>query len=238
MVCNWLSVPPDRLVFSEPFFLRPANSRLLRIQLDQWSMGVTDEEWEERPSEDARARFERLLAPRLAGRRWGLKEVVAEEHRKVLDELKPAKLVICVRDIVDVALSFFEKHRAQNNLDRFSDEWVSAYCLRESRALARLREEAGADGLPTYVLRYEDFTISEGSRRELERFLGWPGGGNVAAGLAQFGRAFELERHGSSISNDARGRAEREVPAALRLEAELLGEQCAAYQKIFGYAAG
>src|SRR4051812_22329475 len=33
LLCNWLASPPQRLVFLEPFFLRPENSRLLRIQL-------------------------------------------------------------------------------------------------------------------------------------------------------------------------------------------------------------
>lgn len=180
----------------EPFFLRPANSRLLRIQLEQLGMPVTDEEWRVDPSEHARARFARLMAPRLAGRRRALKEVVEEEHDQVLRELRPGKLVICVRDIVDVALSFFEKHPLQDNLDRFSDDCVIAYCVRESAALVWVRNEAEQQGLPYHVIRYENFTRDGETRAAFERFFRWSGGGTVATGLVRMKMVEAARLHG------------------------------------------
>jgi len=235
LLCNWLTHAPEWIVFMEPFFLRPGNCRLLRIQLEQIGMPVTDEDWAARRDEDARARFARLMAPRLAGRRWALKEVLAEEHRRVIEQLRPRKLVICVRDIADVALSFFEKHRLQNNLDRFSDEWVVDYCLRESAALVRLHQDALEQGLPCHVVRYEDFTRDGECRSMLESFTGWSGGGDVAASLDRYGRSFEVKRHGQAISARILRRDERLVEDGHRRLAESVSRRCRDYQDMFGY---
>jgi hypothetical protein len=235
LLCNWLTRPPEQVVFMEPFFLRPKNSRLLRIQLEQIGMAATDQEWAADASEDARARFARLMAPRLAGRRWALKEVLAEEHSRVIDELRPDKLVLCVRNIVDVALSFFEKHRLQDNLDRFSDDWVIAYCIRESAALVRLWHDAQQRGLPCHVLHYENFTRSDETRGALERFLRWDGGGDVAAGLDRYGRSFEVHRHGDAISARTLGREGRLLEDKQWRLAEFIGRKCREYQDMFGY---
>jgi hypothetical protein len=237
LLCNWLTHAPDRVVFMEPFFLRPKNSRLLRMQLDQIGLGATDDEWHPRTGEDARDRFARLMGPRLAGRRWALKEVIVEEHDRVIAELRPRKLVICVRDIVDVALSFFEKHRRQDNLDRFSDEWVTDYCIRESAALVRLRNDVEARGLPCHVVRYEKFTRDNETRRALERFLNWRGGGDVAAGLDRYGRSFEVKRHGEAISARILQREERFLDDEQRQLAEIISRKCREYQDMFGYPA-
>src|SRR5439155_14370338 len=121
LLCNWLTRLPDQLVFNEPFFCRTDNSRLLKIQLDGFGMPATPAEWEAR-DEAAEERFERLMANRLDGRRWAFKEVLCEEHGRAHDHFDPPKVMITVRNIVDVALSFFEKHRAQANLARFCDE--------------------------------------------------------------------------------------------------------------------
>jgi hypothetical protein len=235
LLCNWLTRAPDRVVFMEPFFLRDMNSRLLRIQLEQIGMAASDDEWVRRPDEDARSRFARLMGPRLAGRHWALKEVVAEEHDQAIAQLRPKKLIISVRDIVDVALSFFEKHRRQDNLDRFTDEWVATYCERESAALARLRREADERGLPCFVVHYEKFTQDDETRGALERFVGWRGGGDVAAGLDRYERSFEVERHGEAISARILRGEERFLDDDHRHLAEIISRKCREYQGMFGY---
>lgn len=98
-----------------------------------------------------------------------------------------AKLVICVRDIVAVASSFFDKHRLQNNLDHFSGDWATAYCIRESAELVRLRWEAERRRLPCHVVRYEDFTGSDETRRDLERFTDGRAVGTLQPAFATMG---------------------------------------------------
>ena len=236
MLSNWLASPPDRLVFHEPFFLRPQNSRLLRIQLAELGMAVSDEDWAGRDETPAQ-RFARLMAPRLRGRRWGLKEVLCEEHVRIPDALAPRKVLIAVRNIADVALSFFEKHRLQDNLDRFSDEWVERYCIAESAGLVDYHRLLHARAIPHHVVRYEDFIALEAERDAVARFVGWPGGGATGDHFAAFDRAFEVERHGHSISDQIRSRDHRSLNLTQLRLSDIIAEQCTDYQVEFGYIA-
>lgn len=235
MLANWLTSPPGRIVFNEPFFLRPANSRLLRIQLANLGMPVSDAEWAQR-DETPMERFRRLMSPRLSGRRWATKEVLCEEYRAMVRDFSPPRVLLSVRDLVDVALSFFEKHRLQDNLDRFSDGWVSEYCLRESDGLVGFMDEMEATGTPCHVVRYEDFVASADERSRIAEFTGWPGHGDPSANLADFDRSFEVERHGSSVSAAAARRADRNLDRDRVIEASSIAERCARYQRRFGYA--
>ena len=234
-LCNWLSRPPEQLVFNEPFFLRATNPRLLRIQLADFGMAAADEEWAlEDPS--GLARFRRLMAPRLQGRRWALKEVLCEEHIPIITVLAPPRVIISVRNIVDVALSFFEKHRVQNNLHRFSDEWVRDYCVRETIGIVELRTLLDRRGTPVRIARYEDFTVSADERNGLAAFVGWQPGRATDRHLASFDRGFEVERHGTDFSGRLRPPSDRSLdPLHARL-AEEIGELCQSYQAAFGYS--
>lgn len=235
MLCNWLTRPPDQLVFVEPFFRRISNPRLLRIQLSDFGLAANDAEWSHEDSTGAE-RFRRLMSPRLKGRHWAFKEVLCEEHFGVIQDFSPPRVLITVRDIADVALSFFEKHRIQDNLERFSDEWVREYCLRESAGLMEFRELLRGLAIPFLVVRYEDFTRSELVQQQVAQFVGWEPGGEVASHLDEFDRGFEVERHGTAISSRVRHHGERELKAAELEAARAIAEQCAVFQAAFGYA--
>jgi hypothetical protein len=234
LLCNWLTRAPNQLVFNEPFFCRPENSRLLRIQLANFGMPAAADEWEQQ-DETAERRFERLMAWRLAAKRWAFKEVLCEEHWRARALFDPPKVLITVRNIVDVALSFFEKHRAQGNLARFSDQWVADYCVQETAEIVRFQERLRADGVAHMVVRYEDFVASSEVRRSIERFLGWSGGGDTAAHMQDYGREFELVEHGTSISGTIRAPGQRGLAAKNLARAGEIGERCNAYQLHFGY---
>lgn len=235
MLSNWLSRPPEQLVFVEPFFLRTANPRLLRIQLDDFGIGVGDPEWA-REDASAAARFNRIMAPRLAGRRWAFKEVLAEEYFPALDAFAPDRVVITVRDISDVALSLFEKHRLQDSLDRFDDSWVEDYCLRESSQILHFRDVLEERATPYRVARYEDFTRSEEELENIAQFVGWEPGGEVDRHMERFDRGFELARHGRAVSSEIRNRANRDLDPALIATADRIAERCGEYLSAFGYA--
>lgn len=235
MLCNWLSDPPEQLAFTEPFFLHPSNPRLLRIQLEDFGIPVADDEWSASDPSPS-ARFHRIMAPRLVGKRWGFKEVLCDEHFRTIDHFDLQRVVITVRDIADVALSLFEKHRLQDSLDRFDDRWVEEYCRRESSGMLRFRELLDERGIASLVARYEDFTRSGEDRQAIARFVGWTPGGEVDRHLERFDRGFELERHGRSISAKGRDRADRALDPSLVEAADELASRCAAYQSAFGYA--
>lgn len=235
MLCNWLARPPRQLVFIEPFFMRTSNPRLLRIQLADFGLAVEDQEWS-LPDPTAAQRFRRMVAPRLEGRRWAFKEVLCEEHFKVVDALSPPRVVITVRDIEDVALSFFEKHRLQNNLERFDDDWVRSYCLREAAGILEFRDLLCDRGIPFQVVRYEEFTRSEAARQEVANFVGWEPGGEIDSHLAQFDRSFEVERHGREINCKLRMPSDRQLDAGHIAAADEIASRCGPYQSTFGYA--
>ena len=235
MLCNWLTRLPDQLVFVEPFFRRPSNPPPLRIQLSDFGLAADDDEWS-RQDLTGPQRFQRLMGPRLQGKRWAFKEVLCEEHASVLDAFSPPRVMITVRNMADVALSFFEKHRLQNNLDRFGDQWVRDYCLREAAGLVEFHELLRSRDIPSMVVRYEDFTRSEAIRREVSEFVGWQPGGNTARHLARFNRGFEVERHGTGISSALRLRGQRHLTGQELRAAEAIAADCASYQSAFGYS--
>lgn len=234
MLCNWLTSPPDYLAFNEPFFFHPRNSRILRIELAGLGMAVGDEEWDQ-PDRSPAARFERIMAPRLAGRRWALKEVLTSEHRTAIERLEPLCVVLNVRDIADVALSFFEKHRLQKNMDRFDDDWVVNHCRTEAHGLVALHSELERRKIPILIVRYEDFIQREECRTGLAAFVGWPGGGMITANLEQFDRGFEVDHHGKSVSPVARTRDERILGRYTIDLANTVASDCEIYQRVFGY---
>ena len=234
MIANWLTSSPTHLVFVEPSFLSLPNTRLLRIQLESLGIGPTDEEWNLQDA-SASSRFGRLMGPRLTGRKWAVKEVLCAEHFAALDKLGPRRVLITVRNIADVALSFFEKHRLQGNLDRFSDQWVVDYCAREAAGLVALRDELLRRSIPFEIVRYEDFTRSDGDRDRIAKFVGWCGGGATDAHLDRFDRSFEAERHGTSVSPTNRQAADRGIDPALHRLAATISDRCGEYQRAFGY---
>ena len=235
MLCNWLSRPPGQLVFVEPFFTRASNPRLLRIQLEDFGLAANEGEWT-REVGTAEERFRNLMAPRLQGRRWAFKEVLAEEHVRVLESFRPRAVLLTVRDIADVALSFFEKHRLQGNLDRFDDEWVARYCVREAAGLVAFRDLLKVRDVPFLVVRYEEFTASPSKQQEVAEFVGWEPGGRIDAHLDRFDRGFEVERHGEQISPVRRVPGDRALGSDLIDAAAAIERRCATYQQAFGYA--
>lgn len=234
LLCNWLCRPPDHLVFIEPLFLGTSNPRLLRIQLEDFGMAAQDVEWERR-DETGAERFRRLMGPRLAGRQWAFKEVLCEQHFEVLDALVPKRVIVTVRNLEDVALSFFEKHRLQGNLDRFDRQWVVDYCRREGAGILRFLDRLESGKVPHVVLRYEDFTHSDAARAAIADFVGWEGGGRIDSHLERFDRQFEIDRHGGGVSSRPRSRDERRLAPGEAEIATAIGTEMAAYQNRFGY---
>lgn len=235
MIANWLTRPPGEIVLIEPFLFALRNPAMLHSQFADFGIAATAEEWSH-PDADWQARFARLFAPRLARRRWAVKEVLGDEHRKLIAAFAPPKVVITVRDIDAIAASFLEKHRRQGNRHRFDAAWVADYCRRETSQIMALREELAASGTPCRVVRYEDFTASQAERTALADFVGWAGEGDVGRHLGDFGRGFERERHGDSVGSAQPDIASRQLEAEELSLVGAIAEDCAAFRAAFGYA--
>lgn len=235
LICNWLTHPPERLVLSEPVFFRLHTFQILRDQFASFGIDIPDDEWLAADA-DGHARFLRLFAPRLAGKHWAFKEVVAAHYNHVLNEITPPRVVLTVRHIDDVAASFLEKHRLQAVDNVFTPEWVRNYCLTETAAIVAFADRLTKRGVPFHVVRYEEFIASSDVQRRLSDFVGWPGGGQTDRHLAQMKRAFETERHGHGVNAAAQDRLQRGLTEADARLIAGLSDQCAAYQQRFGYA--
>ncbi|WP_169793700.1 sulfotransferase [Novosphingobium fuchskuhlense] len=235
MIANWLTRPPGEIVLIEPFLFALENPAMLHRQFADLGMAASPAEWSAYDA-DWQARFARLFAPRLAGRRWAVKEVLGEEHRRLIAAFAPPRVVITVRDIDAIAASFLEKHRRQGNRHRFDAGWVADYCRRETALVMALRGELEAQGTPHRVVRYEDFIASGAERAALAAFVGWTGEGDVGRHLAGLGRGFEAERHGEGVGNAAPSLAARGLDAEECALVQAISEDCAVYRAAFGYA--
>lgn len=167
-LANWLTTPPTHVVFHEPGLLAKMRSRLFYLQLEDWEI------------DEAKA-FER---------HWAAKEITG--HTAIIDAFSPRRLILCVRNPKDAALSLFEKHRRQGNLDRYSDDWSAAYVVREAEQLALLADRLEQTGSAFKVARYEEF--GPAMLKDLSDFVEWPGNGDMERGFSSFDRAFELDR--------------------------------------------
>jgi hypothetical protein len=225
-----LTREPDHIIFIEPKFHTPPYRSMLAPQLLRYGMKAR----EDRPGLAPPALLDHMLGEYLRPIKWGFKEVQCSEHRRVHEVFRPKHIVVNVRDIFGIALSFLEKHRRQGNQDRFPPAWVREYCLRESRGMVAFCEDLSRRGHAFTVVRYEDFTGDAGYRDALEKSLSWKFGTGADRFLAGFDREFEVSRHQGRAFREPTI-AERDLPPDLVDLAREIETRCAGYQRFFGY---
>ena len=237
MLCNILTREPDQIMFIEPKFHTPPYRNILKPQLAQYGMEFDESEMAAVQDLPPDQMLETLLGAHLRPIKWGFKEVQCSEHRRVVDLFAPVHILVNVRHIFNIALSFFEKHRRQGNQDRFPLSWVRDYCLRETQGLVGFCQDLAKQGIAYQVVRYEDFITDPQERKALGDHLGWRYGGNANRFLNDLNRGFEARRHAAGGYRETsladRGLSVLEIRYAREIE-----EQCAQYQAFFGYQTG
>lgn len=235
MLCNTLTHAPEQIIFIEPKFHTPPYRTLLAPQLAQYGFKISDSTEKQSEGLAPLKRLAHLLGPQLRQIKWGFKEVQCSEHQRVLEVFAPKHILINVRHIFNVALSFMEKHRRQGNEARFSPAWVQAYCVRESRGLVEFCVALAERGQSYTIVRYEDFTQDPHYRAGLEKTLGWRFGENANPFLEEFNRGFEAHRHQGRPFREPT-LAERGLSKDLVQKAQEIEALCAEYQRFFGYS--
>jgi len=237
MLCNILTREPDQIVFIEPKFHTPPYRTILKPQLAQYGMELDDSEMTTVQGLPADQALDTLLGAHLRPIKWGFKEVQCSEHRQVVELFSPTHILVNVRHIFNISLSFFEKHRQQGNQDRFPPSWVREYCLRETKGLVRFCQGLAQQGISYRVVRYEDFMTKPLARKALGDHLGWDYGENTDRFLNDFDRGFETRRHATGSFKETslkdRNLPEQEIHLAREIEG-----QCGEYQSFFGYDTG
>jgi len=235
MLCNMLTRAPSQIIFIEPKFHSPPYRGMLTPQLRQFGMDISPARQKTALGLAPQPMLAHVLGPALRSVKWGFKEVLCEEHHKVLALFAPDHILINTRDIFDVALSFMEKHRRQGNEDRFPPAWVRDYCQRESLGMVRFCQHLAQIGQPHTLVRYEDFTKDADFRVALAKSLGWTLGTQADRFLHGFNRGFEASRH-QGRDFRAPTLAERGLPDALVQLARDIQADSAEYQQFFSYS--
>lgn len=237
LLANLLTTPPSRWVLVEPWFPMGASSPHLLQQMRRFGFEVADADWQRdrqaATAEARRFRLARLFGERLAGlERWGIKEIRPGLHEATVELIRPARVVLQVRDLRDVALSFVEKF-ARTPTTRYDHAWARHYIRIAAAALVRLRQRLPAERLR--VVRYEQLVASPAERRALADWLDWLLDGEQDRNLDLFQRAYEIDRHGGALTETSVRRHEREPSDGDRAFADRVAGENTRYQAEFGY---
>lgn len=233
LLANLMTTPPGQWLITEPGITRGDMGEHVRQQALRFGIEIDEREWRAGGAgESARQRFERVLAPRLAGCRWGVKEVNIAGWDELIRRYRPRRIVVAVRDIRDCALSILEKHERQT-IGRRDFLWMYERLLDTSRALVKLTRETPAEQLR--VVRYEDFVRDPQQRNALSAWLGWSLDGDPSRCLDLFGRESEISRHAGEITPGSVSRAAHEQRPDWLAFADQLVHDAGEYQAFFGY---
>lgn len=236
MLGNLLTVPPSHWVLTEPGLTRGDMGEHVRQQAERFGITIDAEEWlSGGPGESALARFERVLAPRLAGVRWGVKEVNPIGYDELRRLFNPEKTLLAVRDIRDCGLSLIEKHEKHpTGNPAHTESWMHRRLLDAAIALVKIQRETPPDRLR--VVRYEDFVSDPAQRTALATWLDWPLDGDPGRCLDLYNRDDEPLKHAGGIGSGSVRRSAREHRPEWLAFADQLARDAADYQTAFGYA--
>jgi hypothetical protein len=240
LVSDMLTVPGRSLVISEPeifkHWSRNTAGRVHKLaRLVGLDLPEAPPEAEDYDRSYARY-FREALVPKLATLdRWGIKNVDFSGWRGLLRAFPPKRLILCVRDLRDAAISGIDRicrlGIVFRGVPRMRDEaWVLAGLAYSVQELMAMR------ALPHLVVRYEDLARGTAQqaiadyvgleRLQVDRF-------NLkAAGLK---RAWEIDKHQGRVSDASVGRFASEPPGPVRALAERLWKLLPEYSAAFGY---
>lgn len=242
LVADMLTQPGRSIVISEPeifkHWSRNTAGRVHKLaRLVGLDVGETPPDADDYGRSYARY-FRESLVPKLRTLdRWGIKNVDFSGWRSLLRAFPPQRLIICVRDLRDAAISGIDRicrlGIVFRGVPRLRDEaWVLAGLAYSVQELMAMR------ALPHLVVRYEDLARGTAQqaiadyvgldRLQEDRF-------NLKA--ADLKRAWEIEKHQGRISDASVGRFAAEPPGPVRALAERLWRLLPEYSAAFGYEA-
>ncbi len=241
LLADLLTIPGRSVVISEPeifkYWSRQTAGRVHKLaQLVGLDVGA------EPPDPEAYGRsyaryFRETLVPKLGTlERWGIKNVDFSGWRPLLQAFPPKRLILCVRDLRDAAISGIDRicrlGIVFRGVPRMRDEaWVLAglaYSVQELMAMSKL---------PHLVVRYEDLARGSETLQAVADYVGLDRLQEDRLNLkaADLKRAWEIEKHQSRISAASVGRFAAEPPGPVRALAERLWRLLPEYSQAFGY---
>lgn len=162
---------------------------------------------------------------------WGVKEVDGELFQDTLKLVRPRKIVILVRSLDQVFLSFYEKSVKQGRENVWGVDWIKAKMDRACDAQIKLYENNNDNCI---VVRYEDMISSPDFIRQLAGKVGYNYEfGDEGMFLDEHNRSWELDRN-KNRSEALVKTEDRGIPMEIEEYANSYLESKRDYNKIFG----
>lgn len=238
LVADLLTVRGRSLVLSEPNLLgawHPTLASAIHRLVTDFGIEVPPPPTEKPPTRIYNY-FDRAILPELQGLDfWGVKYVDLFGWQQLFQRYQPRKLILCVRDLREVAVSSIElaermKLGFPGGAHMRDEAWILTRLAHSVHELLAMRR------LPHFVLRYEDLVEDPKVRERLADYVGLDELGTERLNLTierDSRHSWESRKHGSGVTKKALGRFEREPPGPVRNLAErvwrLLGEYSVAF---------
>jgi hypothetical protein len=243
LVSDLLTVPGRSIVISEPeIFKQWSRATATRVHRLARLVGLDlDEEPPQPGPYDASYQryFDQVMLPELGKLAlWGIKNVDFSGWRSLFAGYPPRRLILCVRDLRDTAISGLDRicrlgirFRGTGRGIMRDEAWLMAGLAYSVRELMEMRKQ------PHLLVRYEDLVADTQTRQRIAEYVGLDRLQEERLNLkaAEMRRAWEIEKHRGTIGTGSVGRFASEPPGPVRALAERLWRLLPDYSRAFGY---
>lgn len=221
LLTDMLCVPNQSFVIYEPHL---GWSNVLLEQFKNFDLKV--EKWEDKKYNSVYEYIDENIVPQLKNLNlWGAKFVRFYEWKWVLKTYQPKKIILCVRDIRDVAISSLDIDKRI----KLGKEWHKERIIFAAKSLIEMCE------LPHLLIKYEDLCLN--SKEIIKKLLDYLEikKVNYKRQILNW-RDWEFEKHGTSgISSKSVSRYLNETSKEKLSFMNEIFEKTKDYSKKFGY---
>jgi sulfotransferase family protein/methyltransferase family protein len=243
LVSDLLTIPGRSVVISEPeIFKQWSRTTAARVHRLARMVGLDLDDDPPRPEAygaSYQRYFDETLLPELIKLPlWGIKNVDFSGWRQLFKSYPPRRLILCVRDLRDTAISGLDRicrlgitFRGAGSGIMRDEAWVLAGLAYSVHELMEMRK------LPHLLVRYEDLVADPQTRQRIAAYVGLDRLQEDRLNLraAEMRRAWEIEKHQGIIGTASIGRFASEPPGPVRALAERLWQLLPEYSQAFGY---
>jgi hypothetical protein len=243
LVSDLLTIPGRSIVISEPeIFKQWSRTTSARVHRLARMVGLDLDEEPPQPEPygaSYQRYFDETLLPELTKLQlWGIKNVDFSGWRRLFSSYPPRRLILCVRDLRDTAISGLDRicrlgitFRGAGSGIMRDEAWVLAGLAYSVRELMEMRK------LPHLLVRYEDLAADPEVRRRIADYVGLDRLQEERLNLkaAEMRRAWEVEKHQGTIGTASIGRFASEPPGPVKALADRLWRLLPEYSKAFGF---
>jgi len=243
LVSDLLTIPGRSLVISEPeIFKQWSRTTSARVHRLARMAGLDLEEAPPQPEPygaSYQRYFDEALLPQLTKLSlWGIKNVDFSGWRELFNSYPPRRLILCVRDLRDTAISGIDRicrlgitFRGPGSGIMRDEAWVLAGLAYSVRELMEMRK------LPHLLVRYEDLAADPAVRQRIADYVGLDRLQEERLNLkaAEMRRAWEIEKHQGTIGTASVGRFASEPPGPVKALADRLWRLFPEYSEAFGF---